>query len=94
MGAVLAGASAAVTLRREATVAGLRPAEHVIVEADSETHPYDRLLLATGSRPRVPRGFVGPGVSTPRTLDDARQLVPGTLGVASRPAQSVPVPAR
>ncbi|MDX3399058.1 FAD/NAD(P)-binding oxidoreductase [Streptomyces sp. ME01-18h] len=63
-----------ITLRRDTAVTALEPARHEIVDADGTAHGYDRLLLATGSRPRVPRGFDGPGVYTLRTLDDALAL--------------------
>ncbi|MER6324694.1 NAD(P)/FAD-dependent oxidoreductase [Streptomyces coelicoflavus] len=63
-----------IALRRETTITALRPADHVIVDADGTEHGYDRLLLATGSRPRTLPGFDGPGVHTLRTLDDALAL--------------------
>ncbi|HKS47396.1 MAG TPA: FAD-dependent oxidoreductase [Amycolatopsis sp.] len=48
----------------------------VVRDSDGGEHPYDRLLLATGSRPRtlpVP-GMGVPGVRTLRTLDDSLWL--------------------
>ncbi|MFI1753658.1 NAD(P)/FAD-dependent oxidoreductase [Streptomyces sp. NPDC020571] len=63
-----------IALRRDTTVTALRPADHLIVDADGAEHGYDRLLLATGSRPRTLPGFDGPGVYTLRTLDDALAL--------------------
>jgi 3-phenylpropionate/trans-cinnamate dioxygenase ferredoxin reductase component len=47
-----------------------------VVEADGTTHPYDRLLLATGSQPRRPvmTGVHLDGLHLLRTLDDARGL--------------------
>ncbi|MFI7870338.1 MULTISPECIES: NAD(P)/FAD-dependent oxidoreductase [unclassified Streptomyces] len=63
-----------IALRRDTTVTALRPADHVIVDADGVEHGYDRLLLATGSRPRTLPGFDGPGVHMLRTLDNALAL--------------------
>ncbi|GHA70950.1 ferredoxin reductase [Streptomyces tendae] len=63
-----------ISLRRDTAVTALEPADHEIVDADGTAHGYDRLLLATGSRPRVPPGFEAPGVHTLRTLDDALVL--------------------
>ncbi|MBP0459912.1 NAD(P)/FAD-dependent oxidoreductase [Streptomyces montanisoli] len=63
-----------IDLRRGTHIAALRPADHRVVEADGTEHPYDRLLLATGSRPRTLPGFDGPGVHTLRTLDDSLAL--------------------
>ncbi|MFE5259141.1 NAD(P)/FAD-dependent oxidoreductase [Streptomyces coelicoflavus] len=63
-----------IALRRGTTITALRPADHVIVDADGTEHGYDRLLLAPGSRPRTLPGFDGPGVHTLRTLDDALAL--------------------
>jgi 3-phenylpropionate/trans-cinnamate dioxygenase ferredoxin reductase component len=58
-----------------AKATSLRPAEHLLVVGDDE-HRYDKLVLATGSRPRrldLP-GMDLPGVFTLRTLDDALAL--------------------
>jgi 3-phenylpropionate/trans-cinnamate dioxygenase ferredoxin reductase component len=63
-----------IDLRRGSVVTALRPADHRIVDADGTEHPYDRLLLATGSRPRTLPGFDGDGVHMLRTLDDALAL--------------------
>ncbi|ROS42617.1 NAD(P)/FAD-dependent oxidoreductase [Amycolatopsis thermoflava] len=48
----------------------------VVLDARGGRHPYDRLLLATGSQPRTlpVRGVDLPGVYTLRTLDDALAL--------------------
>ncbi|MEU6284833.1 FAD-dependent oxidoreductase [Streptomyces sp. NPDC047028] len=64
----------AIDLRRGSAITALRPAEHTVVDADGTEHPYDRLLLATGSRPRTLPGLAGPGVHLLRTLDDALAL--------------------
>lgn len=63
-----------IELRRGTVLTKLRPADHTVVDADGTEHPYDRLLLATGSRPRTLPGFDGPGVHLLRTLDDALSL--------------------
>ena len=51
-------------------------ADREVVEADGTAHPYDRLLLATGSQPRRPvmTGVHLDGLHLLRTLDDARGL--------------------
>ena len=51
--------------------------DRVVVDESGARHPYDRLLLATGSRPRtlpVP-GADLEGTHTLRTLDDSRALL-------------------
>ncbi len=57
-------------------VVGLDPAGHRITLADGAEVEYDRLLLATGSRPFVPpcEGTDKQGVFTLRTLDDAQAI--------------------
>lgn len=50
---------------------------HRTVRAGGESHPYDRLLLATGSRARVPRDLAGAGaegVYTLRYYSDAQGM--------------------
>lgn len=55
-----------------------------VVDATGERHPYDRLVLATGSQARVPgiqgiandRGLL-PGVSVLKDLDDAHRIIAG-----------------
>ncbi|GAA1775076.1 NAD(P)/FAD-dependent oxidoreductase [Actinomadura chokoriensis] len=61
-----------IDLRRDTEITALRPAEHVAVGSDGTEHRYDRLLLATGSRPRTLPGF--DGAHLVRTLDDALAL--------------------
>jgi len=60
------------------------PAAHAVDISGGRSLPYDRLLVATGSRPsreRIP-GIDLPGVQTCWTLDDARTIIqkarPGT----------------
>ena len=57
---------------RHTEITALRPADHVAVDADGTEHGYDRLLLATGSRPRTLPGFED--AHAVRTLDDALAL--------------------
>ncbi len=54
-------------------VVAVDPGAHQITLADGRHEGYDRLVLATGSRPWVPPipGADGVGVHTLRTLDDA-----------------------
>lgn len=59
--------------RSSTTVTQLRPGDGVVVDATGAEQGYDRLLLATGSRPRtlpVPGGDL-PGLNLLRTLDDS-----------------------
>lgn len=65
-----------IDLRPSTVVSEVRLGDHEVVEADGTTHPFDRLLLATGSRPRmldVPGADLA-GLRTLRTLDDSRAL--------------------
>ncbi|MEU7481898.1 FAD-dependent oxidoreductase [Lentzea sp. NPDC042327] len=49
----------------------LRPGDHALVDSNGAVRTYDRLLLATGSRPRVLPGAQGHVL---RTLDDSHAL--------------------
>ncbi len=64
-----------VELRLGAAVESIDPAAHTVA-VGGEAIAYDRLLLATGSRPRVLDipGAVMPGVFYLRTLEDASKL--------------------
>lgn len=64
-----AWAAEGIDLRTGVTATGLDRNRHVVVLSDGGEVGYDRLLLATGSRPRQI-----PGASVLRTLADARQL--------------------
>jgi NADPH-dependent 2,4-dienoyl-CoA reductase/sulfur reductase-like enzyme len=65
-----------IELRTSSRITQLRADEQIVVDSDGSTHHYDRLLLATGSKPRhlpVPGGD-RPALLTLRTLDDANAL--------------------
>lgn len=54
-------------------IAHLRPDRHAVVDGGGQEHTYERLLIATGSRPRrLP--FGGEGINYYRTLKDYRSL--------------------
>ena len=72
-----------IELRSDTAITSLRPAEHTVVDDNGTEHRYDRLLLATGSRPRTLPGFDGPDVHQLRTLDDALALR-GELSAGAR----------
>ncbi|MEU1389872.1 MULTISPECIES: FAD-dependent oxidoreductase [unclassified Nonomuraea] len=76
-----------VELRLGVEVTGIDPAGHRVTLGDGEQLGYDRLLLATGSRPRRP-GIPGadrPDVLYLRTVDDSERLR-ATLAGAGRVA--------
>ncbi|TWP52473.1 NAD(P)/FAD-dependent oxidoreductase [Lentzea tibetensis] len=52
-------------------ITDLRPGDRTVVDSDGAVHSYDRLLLATGSRPRVLPGARGHVL---RTWDDSLAL--------------------
>ncbi|WP_199435538.1 NAD(P)/FAD-dependent oxidoreductase [Qaidamihabitans albus] len=65
-----------IDLRRGVTATRVELGSRLVFDGHGTEHPYDRLLLATGSRPRslpVPGGD-RPGVRTLRSLDDALAL--------------------
>ena len=65
-----------IELRTSTVVDRVQLGDHTVIDAAGTAHPYDRLLLATGSTPRglpVP-GTDLDGVVTLRTLDDSRAL--------------------
>jgi assimilatory nitrate reductase electron transfer subunit len=55
----------------------------VVLADDGTRHPYDHLVLATGSSARIPAipglGDLPAGVHALRTLDDAREIVAATV---------------
>lgn len=66
-------AAAGIDFRPGCEVLGLDRAARQVVLAGT-TVPYERLLLATGARPRPLPGADGPTVATLRTLDDAARI--------------------
>ncbi len=66
-----------VELRLGTEVTGIDPASHTVKLADGESLPYDKLLLATGSRSRRPSipGADAAGVHYLRTVEDADELL-------------------
>ncbi|HEX7303265.1 NAD(P)/FAD-dependent oxidoreductase [Lentzea sp.] len=60
-----------IDLKLGVSVLELRPGDHTVVDSDGAVRTYDRLLLATGSRPRVLPGAQGHVL---RTVDDALAL--------------------
>lgn len=65
-----------IELRLSTVVKSVHLGAREVIEADGTAHPYDRLLLATGSAPRpLPApGVELDGVYTLRTLDDSLAL--------------------
>jgi NADPH-dependent 2,4-dienoyl-CoA reductase/sulfur reductase-like enzyme len=65
-----------IELRLSTVVKQVRLGDREVIEADGTTHSFDRLLLATGSQPRVlfMAGADLEGVHLLRTLDDALSL--------------------
>jgi 3-phenylpropionate/trans-cinnamate dioxygenase ferredoxin reductase subunit len=65
-----------VDLRLGTRVTAVDPSAHTVTLPDGDTAHYDKLLLATGSRPRVPRipGADADGVRYLRTVEDAQSL--------------------
>lgn len=65
-----------IELRTSSRITQLRADEQIVIDSEGTAHHYDRLLLATGSKPRrLPlAGGDRPGLLTLRTLDDANDL--------------------
>ena len=70
------GLAEGIDFRRGVAAVAIERAERAVVLADGTRVAYDRLLLATGARPRMLAlaGAEGPGVATLRTLDDAARI--------------------
>ena len=73
------------TLHLETPIDRIDRAARVVHTAAGEAHPYDRLIIATGSRPFVPRDVPVhlPGVFTMRRREDADRLK-DHLGLTAR----------
>ncbi|MEA3342325.1 MAG: FAD-dependent oxidoreductase [Chloroflexota bacterium] len=66
-----------IDVRLDATVTAAAPQSHTATVNDAETVLYDKLLIATGSRPYIPPSIQGTdaaGVYALRTLADARSM--------------------
>jgi len=66
-----------IDVRLDAPVTAVDPQAHTVTVSDAELLHYDRLLIATGSRPHIPPTIQGadtPGVYALRTLADARDI--------------------
>ena len=69
-------AEAGITFRPLTTATGIDRSRRVVTLSDGSELPYERLLIATGARPRsltLP-GADGPTTATLRTLDDAARI--------------------
>lgn len=70
-------------VRRGTAAVGIDRTSRVVLADDGSRHPYDALVLATGSTARIPpvAGLdpLPAGVHPLRTLDDAREIVAATL---------------
>ncbi|MDQ1725696.1 MAG: assimilatory nitrate reductase electron transfer subunit [Frankiaceae bacterium] len=79
-----------VQLELGVTVARIDRTARVVIASDGRTFGYDELVLATGSRPRVPTvpGFTDPGgdlaagVSVFRTVGDCERIIAGSASAA------------
>lgn len=66
-----------IDVRLNTRVVRIDPAAQQVYTADNTVMPYDRLLIATGSRPIIPReteGIDADGVMPLRTLADAKRM--------------------
>ncbi|MFE0475727.1 FAD-dependent oxidoreductase [Streptomyces sp. NPDC058947] len=78
-----------VRVRPGVTVTAVDPARRLVRTGTGRTLRYDRLVLATGARPRIPRlpglltadGRLTEGATTLRTPDDAQRLADGPVVV-------------
>ena len=59
---------------RRGRAASVDPGKRAVTLEDGATLPWDRLLIATGSRPTRPPGMDLPGVESCWTLEDARAI--------------------
>jgi len=66
-----------IDVRLNSTVSAVSPSNQTVTVNEGKTIPYDKLLIATGSRPYIPPSIQGtdaPGVFALRTLTDARAM--------------------
>ena len=69
-------------IRLHSRATALHPSERVVQIASGDTIRFERLLIATGSRPYIPSDIIGAdisGVYALRTLDDARRISTSTV---------------
>lgn len=76
-------AALGVELLLRSTVVRLEPEEKRILLADGQALSYDRLLIATGASPMLPKveGLEGPGVFSLRTIKDAKEIVAASQNI-------------
>jgi len=76
-------AALGIELFLRSTVVRLEPEEKRILLADGQALSYDRLLIATGASPMLPKveGIEGPGVFSLRTIKDAREIVAASQNI-------------
>ncbi|GAB3435422.1 FAD-dependent oxidoreductase [Phycicoccus ginsengisoli] len=79
-----------VTVHRDTEAVVLDREDRLVLDSHGRRHRYDALVLATGSRARVPRlrglehgATLARGVHPLRTIDDAREVVAATLNARS-----------
>ncbi len=80
-----------ITLLAGMRASGLLPRIRLVYGEDGNPEPYDKLIIATGSRPFIPTmegtymldGSFKPGVFVFRTLDDCRQIAEYAKGKKS-----------
>jgi nitrite reductase (NADH) large subunit len=66
-----------IDLKLNTRIQGANPGKKVVMTQDNQELPYDRLLIATGSRSFIPpmKGADKKGVFALRTIQDARDIV-------------------
>ncbi len=65
------------TLHSGVRIVSIDRSEKTVTDSNGVTHPYDQLVLATGSTPFIPpiEGRSNPGVFAYRTIDDADAII-------------------
>jgi nitrite reductase (NADH) large subunit len=72
-----------IDLRVKTRIQGADPGKRAVTTQSNQTIPYDRLLIATGSRSFIPpmKGADKKGVFALRTIQDARDIVAWAKGI-------------